>query len=121
MADGRGRLYVAIEDKDEVAMIDARTGSVVYTWPLPGCDEPAGIAIDAISHRLFVARHSATMVMVDALDRRIVAKLPIDHGVDAAAFNPATHFVFSSQADGTLTIVREDSRESFAVQQPVAT
>jgi len=119
--DGRGRVFVAIENTNEVSSIDARTGNVVATWPLPGCDEPTGLAIDVASQRLFVGCHNATMVVVDATDGRIVAKLPIGQGVDAAAFDPATRLVFSSQSDGTLTIVGEDASGSFAVRQTVAT
>lgn len=120
-ADGQGSIFVAIEDTNEVTKIDSRTGSVASSWPLPGCDEPTGIAVDAAAHRLFVGCHNATMMIVDALDGRIVTKLPIGQGVDANAFDPASRLAFSSQSDGTLTIVREDSPEAFAVQQTVPT
>lgn len=119
--DGRGQVYVAIEDKNELAVLDLRTATMVAHWPLTGCDEPAAVAIDASARRLFVGCHNATMLVVDATDGRIVTKLPIGQGVDAATFDPATKLAFSSQSDGTMTIVREDTPESFAVLQTVAT
>lgn len=121
VADGDGSVFVAIEDTNEVSQIDARKGSVTATWPLPGCDEPTGIAVDAAAHRLFIGCHNATMMVVDARDGRIVTKLPIGQGVDANAFDPVKRLAFSSQSDGTLTIVREDSPDAFAVQQTVST
>ena len=121
VVDGTGRIFVAVEDRNELAVLDARSAALVARWPLAGCDEPAGVAIDPITHRLFVGCHNATMVVVDASDGRIVAKLPIGQGVDANAFDPALRLAFSSQSDGTLTIVREDSSESFAIAQTVAT
>jgi DNA-binding beta-propeller fold protein YncE len=123
VTDGRGHLYVDIEDKDNVAVVDAKTLAVTAHYDLGGKGgSPAGLAFDVKNHLLFAACHNpATMVVLDANDGKIIAVLPIGAGVDGAVFNPATKEAFSSQGDGTLTVVLEKSPTSFVVAQNVAT
>ena len=123
VTDGRGRIYVAIEDKDNVAVVDAKALSVVAHYSLAGKGGgPAGLAFDAKNGILFAACHQpATMVVLSAADGKILDALPIGTGVDGAVFNPATMEAFSSQGDGTLTVVKENSPTSFAVLQTVPT
>ncbi len=83
---------------------------------------PAGLAMDAKNRILFVCcRRPQTMVVLNADDGKIITSLPIGSGVDAAEFNPATMEAFSSQRDGTLTVVKENSPTSFEVEQSVET
>ncbi len=123
VTDRKGHVYVDLEDKDRVAVIDAKTLSVVARYDLAGKGGgPAGLGFDAQNRRLFVTcRDPQTMVVVDADDGKIVATLPIGAGTDGAVFNPATMEAFSSQGDGTLTIVKENSPSSFAVEQNLKT
>ncbi|MEI6668681.1 MAG: hypothetical protein WCP29_11045 [Acidobacteriota bacterium] len=123
VTDGKGRLYIDIEDKDKVAVVDARTLSVVTTYDISSAAKtPAGLAFDVKNQILFVAcRNPQIMVIVGAADGRIITSLPIGVGVDGAVFNPATMEAFSSQGDGTLTVIKEISPTDFKVAQTVQT
>lgn len=121
VADGRGLMFVDIEDKNLLQAIDLKTRSVVASWPLPGCDEPAGLAMDKASRRLFVACHNKTLLVVDADSGKTVATLGIGDGVDANAFDPASKLAFSSQGDGTLSIIQASPGDRFTLRQTVAT
>ncbi|MBV9550622.1 MAG: hypothetical protein JO256_13220 [Alphaproteobacteria bacterium] len=123
VTDGAGHIYVDIEDKGQVAVVDARTMAVTARYDLgnPGLT-PAGLAFDARNHILFAAcRNPASMVILNADTGKILATLPIGTGTDGATFNPATMEAFSSQGDGTLTVIKENSPTSFAVEQTVQT
>ncbi len=121
--DGQGHLYFDVEDKDQVAVVDAGTLKVTAHYGLGGkASGPAGLALDAKNHILFVCcRNPSTCVILDAENGRILASLPIGSGTDGAAFNPNTMEAFSSQGDGTLTVIKESAPDSFAVEQTVAT
>lgn len=119
--DGKGKVYVNIEDKSELTAIDAKTGSVANTWPLTGCEEPSGLAIDEKHHRLFAGCHNKVMAVVNAETGKVVTTVPIGEGVDANAFDPGTELAFSSNGDGTLTVVHEDSPDKFSVAQNAQT
>ncbi len=121
--DGRGKIYVDIEDKSAIAVIDVNTMKMTGKYDLSakggGC---AGLALDAKNNILFTAcRDKKNMIILSATDGHIITDLPIGNGCDGAAFNPATMEVFSSQGDGTLTVIKEDSPTSFSVEQTVAT
>ena len=121
VADGKGRVFVNVEDTNEIAVLDSRGLRVERRWPIAGCNEPTGLALDPATRRLFSVCHNKTMVVLDADSGRAVATLPIGEGVDAAAFDPATSLAFASNGDGTLTVVREDGPESFRVVENVPT
>ncbi len=121
--DGKGKIYVDIEDKSAIAVIDANTMKMVGKYDLSskggGC---AGLALDAKNNILFAAcREKNNMIILSATDGHIITDLPIGVGCDGATFNPETMEVFSSQGDGTLTVIKENSPTSFAVEQTVAT
>lgn len=120
-ADGKGRIFVNIEDTNTLVVFDSRSLAVIARWSLSPCDEPTGLALDAAHERLFVGCHNRLMMVVDASSGRIVASLPIGDGVDGTAFDPATGLAYASNGDGTLTVVHEDSPESFRVIQNVPT
>lgn len=123
VSDGKGHLYVDIEDKDKIAVIDVKTLEVTARYELsPQGGTCAGLAMDVQNQILFATcRNPQTMVILSASTGRIIATLPIGSGTDGAVFNPNTMEAFSSQGDGTLTIVREHSPTSFTVVQNVAT
>ena len=121
--DGRGKIYVDIEDKDAIAVIDANTMKMIGKYDVSskggGC---AGLALDAKNNILFAAcRDKKNMIILSATDGHIITDLPIGNGCDGATFNPATMEAFSSQGDGTLTVIKEDSPTSFSVEETVAT
>jgi len=121
--DGKNRIYVDIEDKSAIAVIDASTMKMIGKYDLSsksgGC---AGLALDAKNNILFAAcRDKNDMVILSATDGKILADLPIGQGCDGATFNPDTMEAFSSQGDGTLTIIKENSPTSFVVEQTVTT
>jgi len=121
--DGKGHLYIDIEDKGSVAVIDTKTLAMTTSYSLgEGKGGNAGLALDAKHHVLFVAcREPASMVMVDSISGKVLGDLPISPGCDGAAFNPKTGECFSSQGDGTLTIIKETSPTTFVVEQTVKT
>ncbi|HLZ73528.1 hypothetical protein [Phenylobacterium sp.] len=123
VTDGKGHLYVDVEDKDQVAVVDTKTLTKTAAYSLDGkCGTPAGLAFDVKHHVLFVAcRNPAVMAMLDSNTGKILDVLPIGVGVDGAAFNPATGEAFSSQGDGTLTVIKETGPTSFVVEQTVQT
>ena len=121
-SDGKGHIFVNIEDKAELAEIDALTMLVTHTWLLPGCDEPSGLALDVAHARLFSVCQNGTMAITDARSGRQVARVGIGEGPDGAAFDPTVQTVFSPNGkSGTLTVVHEDDPNHFHVMQTLAT
>ena len=123
-SDGAGRLFVDVEDKDAVAVVDSKTLKLTGQYSLTGkCGTPAGLAMDVKNKILFVAcRNPAVMAMVNADTGQVIQTLPIGAGVDGAVFNPATMEAFASTGgDGALTVIKENSPTSFAVEQTVQT
>jgi DNA-binding beta-propeller fold protein YncE len=123
VSDGKGRIYVDIEDKGNVAVVDAKTMTVTAHYDLAGKGGTcAGLALDAKNNILFAAcRNPQNMVILSATDGKIIDVLPLGRGTDGAGFNPNTMEAFSSQGDGTLTVIKENSPTSFAVEQTVQT
>jgi DNA-binding beta-propeller fold protein YncE len=120
-SDGAGSLYVNINDKNEIVRIDTATNTITARWPTAPCESPTGLAIDPATRRLFSSCHSGVAVVLDADTGRLVATLPIGKGTDAAAFDPEKKRFFSSNSDGTLTVVAENSADSFSVLADVKT
>jgi DNA-binding beta-propeller fold protein YncE len=122
-SDGKGRLYVDLEDKDKIAVVDVNSLKVVAQYDLSGKGGgPGGLGLDTKNHILFAMCHEpATCVILNADDGKIISTLPIGNGTDGGGFNPATGEAFSSQRDGTLTIIKENSPTSFEVEQTVQT
>jgi DNA-binding beta-propeller fold protein YncE len=121
--DGKGKIYVDIEDKGAIAVIDSNTMKLDHTIDIKASgDGCAGLALDAKNGILFAAcRTPQVMVIVNAASGKVITTLPIGQGCDGATFNPATMEAFSSQGDGTLTIIKEVSPTTFAVEQTVTT
>ena len=118
-SDGQGRLYVAIEDKDNIAVVDVKALKVTTHYDLAG-KGGAGLGLDVKNHILFaMCRDPQTCVVLGADDGKLLATLPIGRGTDGGGFNPGTMEAFSSQGDGTLSIIKETSPTSFEVAQTV--
>jgi DNA-binding beta-propeller fold protein YncE len=118
---GDGKLYVNIEDRAEIAEIDAAAQKVTRRWSLAPCTEPTGLAIDRTHHRLFSGCHNRVMAISDATTARVIATVPIGGGVDGNGFDPGTGLAFSSDGEGTLTVVHEDTPTQYRVVSTVPT
>ena len=121
-SDGQGKLYLDVEDQNKIAVVDMKTSKVITKYDLGDKGEgPAGLGLDVKNHVLFAMCHSGNCVVLNADDGKILATLPIGNGTDGGGFNPNTMEAWSSQRDGTLTIIKENSPTSFAVEQTVET
>jgi DNA-binding beta-propeller fold protein YncE len=112
-ADGKGRAFVNINDKKQVAVIDINNRKVTGTWSIGTGAKPTGLAIDPEHGRLFVGCRSQKLVVLDTQNGHVLAELPIGQTNDACAFNPTTGEAFASCGDGTLTVVKEISPGKF--------
>ena len=105
-ADGKGNVFVNIEDKNVIVRLDAKTHEITATWPLAGCDSPSGMAIDKAHHRLFSVCDGSKMAVLDAETGKQLATPAIGEGPDAAGFSPQHQLAFSSNGgDGTLSVI----------------
>jgi DNA-binding beta-propeller fold protein YncE len=123
VSDDKGHLYIDVEDKAAIAIVDAKTmkmtGKIDLTGKADGC---AGLSIDRKHEVLFAScREPHVMAIVSIASGQVSTTLPIGNGSDGATFNPETMEAFSTQGDGTLTVVKETSPSSFAVEQTVTT
>jgi YVTN family beta-propeller protein len=122
VADGDGRIFVNIESEHgQMVVIDSRKLTVTATWPLPGCASPSGLAIDKAHHRLFSVCDGKVMAVTDAISGQQVATIAIGDSPDAAAFDAGRGLVYSSNGEGTLTVVHQESADKYRVDATVAT
>jgi DNA-binding beta-propeller fold protein YncE len=119
-ADGKGTVFVNIETKNSIARIDAKTMKVTAEWPLAGCDSPSGLAMDTAGRKLFSVCDGKVMPVTDANSGKVLKLVPIGDGPDATNYDAKRHLVFSSNGDGTLTIV-DTSTPAYKVVQTLTT
>jgi YVTN family beta-propeller protein len=112
-----GRIYNNIEDTSTIVAIDTATHKVVNTWPIAPGEEASGLAIDLANHRLFAVCSNSMMVMLDSTTGKVLSTLPIGPGVDAAAYDPATGYVFASSSDATMTVAKVEAGKLVVVQK----
>jgi DNA-binding beta-propeller fold protein YncE len=115
-SDGKGTVFVNLEDKNQLFALDANKLTVTQRWPLAGCEEPSGLAIDTKKRRLFVGCGNKVMPVVDADSGKILATIPIGDGVDATAFDEETGLAFASCGEGVLTVAHEDAPGKFTAE-----
>lgn len=121
-SDGAGKLYVDVEDESKIAVVDLAARKVITKYDLGDKGEgPGGLGLDAKNHILFAMCHSQNCVVMNADDGKILATLPIGNGTDGGGFNPNTMEAFSSQGDGTLSIIKEKSPTEFETEPTVQT
>jgi hypothetical protein len=120
-SDGKGNIFVNLEDKSALVKFDATTLKLENTWPLAPCQSPSGLAIDAANEILIVGCHNDLMAFVNGNSGKMIGTVPIGQGVDANRFDPVTGFAFASCGDGTLTIAHEDSPSQFSLVETIQT
>jgi DNA-binding beta-propeller fold protein YncE len=122
-SDGHGKLYVDVEDQKKIAVVDVKTLKVITKYDLgESAGEPGGLGLDVKNHVLFaMCANPNVCVVVNADEGKVLMTLPLGNGTDGGGFNPSTMEAWSSQRDGTLTIIKESSPTSFAVEQTVQT
>jgi DNA-binding beta-propeller fold protein YncE len=121
VSDGAGKIYVNNAEKSEIDVIDATTWQIINTWPLAPGKGPSGLAIDRKTMRLFSGCDGNLLVVMDATNGKIVTTLPIDDECDAVGFDSKLKTVYSSNGEGTLTIIKEISPDEFTVAQVLKT
>lgn len=122
VADGKGTVYVNIEDKNELVAIDSSTLKVKARWPVAPAGGPTALAMDQQHRRLFSAgRDPKMLVVIDADSGKVIQSFPISGGVDAAAYEPETGLIFASTRDGMIHIFHEDSPDKFSEVEAVKT
>ena len=118
---GDGKVYANLTDTSEVVEIDAKTATVARRWSTAPCKQPVAMAIDTAHHRLFSGCRSGVMAVSDYQAGKVVATVPIGAGVDGAGFDAASGNAFASNADGTLTVIHQDSPDQYHVIENVQT
>ncbi|MFZ1134971.1 MAG: YncE family protein [Candidatus Korobacteraceae bacterium] len=122
VADGKGNVYVNIEDRSEIVRIDTKNLTVAEHYPMAGCEDPSALAFDVAHRRLFAGCASKIVAVVDPDSGKLVTTVDIGGGVDAGAFNPKTQQIFMScGADGVVTVIHEDTPDKYSVVQTVPT
>lgn len=120
-SDGKGEIFVNIEDKSELTAIDANKLVVKEKWPLAPCESPSGLSMDKKNRRLFVGCDNKMMAVVDADSGKVLATPAIGDGVDATAFDDETGLAFASCGEGVLSVIREESPQKFVLAETVPT
>jgi len=121
VSDGKGHMYVNNEDKSEIVEFDPQALKETHRWKLTGCESPSGLAMDRKNRRLFAGCDNKKMAVMNADTGAVITTLAIGAGVDANAFDPETMLAFSSNGEGNLTVVHEDSPDKFTVVETVPT
>ena len=121
VSDGKGKVYVNIEDKSRISVIDVNSLKVEKSWPIAPGEEASGLALDNETHRLFSVCSNKMMIILDAIDGHVVSALPIGDGCDGVKFDPGLKRAYSSNGDGTMTVVQESNKDSFKVLENVVT
>jgi len=121
VSDANGKIYVNLEDKSQVSVIDAEGMRVSQTWDLKPGESPSGLAIDREKGRLFIVCENKLMIVMDASSGLVITALPIGERPDGTVFDAETKLAYSSNGDGTLTIVHEEDANTFKVLETVVT
>jgi len=116
-----GKVYVNIQDKNAIAVIDTASRKLTDTWSIEPGENQSGLAIDLEHQRLFVGCRNKLMVMVDATNGKVLAQVPIGAGTDSTWYDPGSKLAFSSTGEGTVTVAREESPTSLTTVQTLAT
>jgi len=120
-ADGAGHLFVDHSAQDDLVRIDTRTSAIDATWPLPGCTDPEGLALDASVQRLFISCDNNRLLVLDSRNGRLVTTLPIGPASDTVLYDPQRHRIYTANADGTLSVIRVDAGDHYTSEGTIST
>ena len=120
VSDGKGKFYVNIEDKNEIVVVDTKTWKVLNRWSLMPGEGPTGLAFDPKTGRLFAGCDKKLMV-IDAKSGTQVSQVLIGDGCDGVAFDPAKMNIYTSNGEGTLTVIHEDNADKYTVTGNIPT
>ncbi|MGZ3753124.1 MAG: YncE family protein [Mucilaginibacter sp.] len=120
-SDGAGKIYVNNAEKSEIDVIDAQTFKIVHKWPIAPAKGPSGLTIDRSTMRLFAGCENKLLAVINARTGKVISTLPIGDGCDAVGFDHKLKTVFSSNGEGTLTVIKEISANKFVVAEKVVT
>jgi DNA-binding beta-propeller fold protein YncE len=121
VTDGKGEIFVNIEDKSCINVINSTTLKVEKRWPIAPGEEPSGLAFDVQNHRLFSVCSNKLMVITDSETGKVIASMPIGDRCDGVAFDPENKRAYSSNGEGTITVVQEVDKDNFKVLETIVT
>lgn len=121
VADGKGNVWVNLEDKSQLLHLDSRSLTVKDRWPVAPCEEPSSLSFDSRNRRLFVGCRNRLMAVVDADSGKVLATYPIGDHVDASAFDPGARLIFLSTGDGHISIYHQDSADKYVLVENLST
>jgi DNA-binding beta-propeller fold protein YncE len=119
--DGKGKIFVNIEDKSSLSIINATTLKVDLTWSIAPGEEPSGLAYDKANNRLFSVCGNKLMMVSDAVSGKVITSAPIGDGCDGVAFDPASKRIFASNGEGTITVIQQISADQYKVLETIPT
>ncbi len=120
VSDGKGKLFVNLEDENEIAVVDLNTYKLITKWPLTPGESPTGLALDNINNRLF-AGCDMKMVVMNALNGNVVATLPIGEGCDGLVFDKKLQMIFTSNGEGNVTVIKQIDADHYKVAYTITT
>ncbi len=120
-SDGAGMVYVNIEDKHSIAVIDTKNNTVTATWVMEGCEDPTGLSLDKKNSRLFAACGNKVLAVVDAANGKVITTVPTGAGSDGDAFDADRGLIYTSNGEGTLSVIRQDSKDKYTLVENVST
>lgn len=121
VTDGRGTIFVNLEDVSKIAVIDAKTLKVIQNWPVAPGEEPTGLAFDIKNNRLFTVCGNQKMIVLNSQTGEVIQSLAIGDGADGVAFDPELQRIYSSNGEGTMTVIAEENPDKFSVLTTVST
>lgn len=121
VSDGEGKIFINNEDASEIEVVDINTMKLINSWSIAPGESPSGLSIDRKNKLLFSGCDNKLLMVIDASNGKVITKLPIGDGCDGTAFDASTNTIFSSNGEGTLTIIKEDSKNKFTVVKDLPT
>lgn len=121
VADGKGNVWVNLEDKSELVQIDSKALKVLNRWPVAPCGSPSSMAFDAANRRIFIGCRNHVMAVAEADSGKIVASYSIGDHVDTSAFDPSTKLIFNSLGEGNIAVFRQDSADHYTSLEDIPT
>ena len=120
VSDGKGKIYVNVEDKNEIVQIDAKTFKVLNRWSIAPGEGPTGLAFDTKTNRLF-AGCEKLLIILDAVTGKVIDKIKIGDGCDGVVFDEATKNIYTSNGEGTLSVIHEENANKYVFVKNVVT